>query len=92
MSNVIAFLEAMGRDAVLPAQGEEFTAAAKAAGLDDDVRMALLSGDAATIAAGLGGRPKMICALFPADDEPQKDGEDQPTDEPGEEKEAEIRH
>ena len=84
MSNLIAFLESLGRDATLPTPGEDLAAAAKAAGLDDRAEAALLSGDTATLSEILGGRPTMICALMPADDEQPvvpDDGEEPADDE-----------
>jgi hypothetical protein len=73
MSNVIAFLESMGRNAALKPTGDEFVAAVDSLGLDDAPRHALLSADAGSLADLLGGRPAMVCALFPADDDNKKD-------------------
>ena len=85
MPNVIAFLETMGRDAAMPVHGEGFAAAVDAAGLDDRARAALLARDAGALADQLGGRPRMICALFPADDDQQREDGDTPQgDEPDE--------
>jgi hypothetical protein len=92
MSNVIAFLESLGRNATLPVAGEDFAAAVDALGLDDAPRAALLAGDHATLAELLGARPTMVCALFPADDQPAQDDEPQPDgDTPDEQKES-VRH
>jgi hypothetical protein len=85
MTNVIAFLEAMGQDAGKSRlQGEEYTAAVDALGLDDAPRQALLQRDASAIGDLLGGRMKMMCLLFPADgDEKKDDKQDDDGDEPG---------
>ena len=45
MSNVIAFLESLGRDAALAPSTEGFADAVCNAGLGDDARAALLAGD-----------------------------------------------
>ena len=88
MSNLIAFLESLGRDAAVPTQGDDFAAAVRAADLDDRAEAALLSGDHATLAQLLGARPTMICALFPADDQPAEDEPQPEGDEPDKQKEA----
>lgn len=78
MSNVIAFLESLGKDAALAGQSPEaYAAAVDALGLDDAPRQALLARDAASLNDLLGGRMKMMCLLFPADGENNnKDGEE----------------
>lgn len=79
MSNVIAFLESLGNNAAKSKlAGDDYVAAVNALDLDDAPRQALLARDASGLNDLLGGRSKMICALFPADDEPQK--EDQPAE------------
>lgn len=89
MSNVIAFLESIGKNASQPVTGDGYAAAVDALGLDDAPHAALLAGDGATLAELLGARPTMVCALFPADDEPAKDDEPQPDgDTPDEQKES----
>jgi hypothetical protein len=85
MSNVIAFLESIGRDPALKPGEEAFTAAVQASGLDDQAQAALLARDGGTLSELLGGRTKMLCSLFPADeddkrDEEQPDEDDQPDD------------
>lgn len=97
MSNVIAFLESLGRDAALAGQSPEaYADAVQALGLDDAPRRALLARDAAGLNDLLGGRMTMMCLLFPADgDNHNKDGEepegesDQPADE---EPKSSIQH
>jgi hypothetical protein len=95
MSNVIAFLEAMGQDARLGRlQGEQYAAAVDALGLDDAPRQALLDRDAGAMGDLLGGRLKMMCLLFPADGDNNKkdDEQDEQPDEPGEGETKESIH
>lgn len=77
MSNVIAFLEQMGNNPALASQSpEDYAAAVDALGLDDAPRQALLERDPSALNDLLGGRPKMMCFLFPADGEKNnEDGE-----------------
>lgn len=94
MSNVIAFLEAMGQDAAKgQLQGEDYSAAVDALGLDDAPRQALLQRDAGSLNDLLGGRHSVLCALFPADDDNKKDDDqdDGQGDAPDEKKES-VRH
>ena len=87
MSNLIAFLESLGRDVAVPAHGEGFVAAVKAAELDDRAEAALLSGNASALNDLLGGRAKMMCLLFPADGDEKKDGEEPAEEAPDEDEE-----
>lgn len=91
MTNVIAFLEAMGQDAGKSRlQGEDYAAAVDALGLDDAPRQALLQRDASAIGDLLGGRMKMMCLLFPADgDEKKDDQQDDQNDGPGDDEKKE---
>ena len=93
MSNVIAFLESLGRNPDIRPASAELAAAVAALPVGDDARAARLAGDAGTLGDLMGGRPKMICMLFPADDD-QKQDEDSPAkDEPdGDEPKESIRH
>jgi hypothetical protein len=89
MSNVIAFLESMGRDATIKPTGSEYVAAVESLGLDDAPHQALLARDAGALGDLLGGRTKMICALFPADDDNKKDDDQEDeNDVPDEKKES----
>jgi len=99
MSNVIAFLESLGKDAALADQSPEaYAAAVDALGLDDAPRRALLARDAAGLNDLLGGRMKMMCLLFPADGEKNNDdGQESegevPSDQPADdEPKTSIRH
>jgi len=92
MSNVIAFLESLGNNAAkAQLTGEAYVAAVDAVGLDDAPRQALLNRDADALSGLLGGRSKMICALFPADQEPQKEGDEEQEDKDPDEKKESVR-
>jgi hypothetical protein len=91
MSNVIAFLESLGKDVAFSAPAPEaYADAVQALDLDDAARQALLARDAAGLNDLLGGRMKMMCLLFPADsdknhqdgEEPEGEGEQPVEDEP----------
>lgn len=95
MSNVIAFLESLGKNAAhSQLSGEAYVAAVEALALDDAPRQALLDRDASALSGLMGGRLKMMCLLFPADGEQPKEG-DEPAegDEPSQDEPKEsIRH
>lgn len=87
MSNVIAFLESLGRRAATVPTEAELADAVAALEIGDEAKSALLAGDTASLSALLGGRPTMICALMPADDDqnaPDDDDEQPADDEPKE--------
>ncbi len=87
MSNVIRFLETLGREVGAgAAQSPEFTAAAAGLDLDPPVRDALLAGDTAALARLLGGRPNLMILLVPS--EP---GDEKPDDDGGEAPESRLR-
>jgi hypothetical protein len=94
MSNVIAFLEQMGKNPALHGQSpQDYAAAVQALGLDDAPRQALLDRDATALNDLLGGRTKMMCFLFPADgDEQKKDDEPSDGDEPAKDEPKESIH
>ena len=95
MSNVIAFLESMGRNASLSRlSGDDYAAAVGNLELDDSSRQALLARDAQALNGLAGGRLQMMCILLPADgDENQKDQNQEDGDEPGQgETKESIRH
>ena len=70
MSNVIEFLESMGKDAALAGMStEEYSTAVKALGVDDVAKYALLNRDHEALNGLLGGRMKMMMALVPAEDD-----------------------
>jgi hypothetical protein len=70
MSNIIQFLESMGKDAALAGMStEEYSTAVKALGVDDVAKHALLKRDHEALNGLLGGRMKMMMALVPAEDD-----------------------
>jgi hypothetical protein len=70
MSNVIQFLEAMGKDATLSTMSpEEYISAVRALNVDDQAEHALLNRDHEGLNNLLGGRMKMMMALVPAEDD-----------------------
>ena len=84
MSNVIQFLESMGKDAALSNMSpEEYTTAVKALSVDDEAKHALLSRDHAALNDTLGGRKKMMMMLAPAEDD--EEGQTQNDDDKKEE-------
>ena len=88
MSNVIQFLESMGKDAALSNMSpEEFTAAVKALGVDDVAQHALLHRDHTALSNSLGGRIKMMMMLVPAEDD---EGEGKQNDDDQKKEEEEI--
>lgn len=88
MSNVIQFLESMGKDANLgDMTPEDYTAAVKALGIDDSARHALLNRDHEALNQFLGGRMKMMMALVPAENDDE--GEDKKDDKDGQENKEE---
>jgi hypothetical protein len=98
MTSVIAFLDLLGKNPALAhASNEEYTAAEYTAAVDaldlaEPARQALLARDAAGLNELLGGRSKMICALFPVEDDNKKDDEDQPADDQDQKKESIRQH
>ncbi|GAB3383613.1 hypothetical protein [Lysobacter fragariae] len=86
MSNVVQFLETLGRNPAL-----NYSAAVAALDVEDAERRALLARDQAALNDLLGGRKKVLCALFPAEgDEPKQD--EQPDDGEAPDGEASIRN
>ncbi len=93
MSNVIAFLESLGREPAQSMAKDGYAAAIAALEVDDATRSALLAADAGALGDLLGGRPKMVCMLFPADDDQKQEGDEPAEDEPArEEPEDTARH
>ena len=85
MSNVIQFLEALGRDSALGSGSPvAYANAVRELDIDDALRAALLNKDQDALNRLLGARHNVMLVLVPAEDEPGKD------DRPGEDDE-EIR-
>jgi hypothetical protein len=88
MTDVIDFLEQLGRDARLRhAAPAELERALAASGIDPDLRSALLGDDALRLAELVGAQPTLCCLIVKPD--PAKPGdEEEEDDEPEEEDEA----
>ena len=81
MSNVIQFLESMGKDASLASLShDEYAAAVKASGVDDVAELALLSRDQNALNDSIGAYKKMMMLLVPAEDDDQGAGKDDDKD------------
>ncbi len=80
-TDTLAFLDACGRD---PTLLDDFATRVAALDLPETEAGALLARDPVQLAQLLGAKQGMMCHVFPADDEPQKQ-DDQPTpdDAPG---------
>ena len=90
MSNVIQFLESMGKNAAHASMSpEEYTAAVKALGVDELAQHALLNRDHAALNDSLGGRVKMMMMLVPAEDD-EGEGKGKDDDQKKEEEEISI--
>ena len=83
MSNVIGFLERMGRDAQLRHAGnEEMQSALNGAIFDPEMQAAILQGDQSVLEELLGARTNVMCLVAPArEDEEQRDSPVQDDDE-----------
>ncbi|MCO7226885.1 hypothetical protein [Pleionea sp. CnH1-48] len=81
MSQVIKFLEKLGQDATLRhASKEQLSEEINQLDVNDELRDALQNNDAEALKKLLGSRPDVICFIAPAEDEPEKEGDDQPDD------------
>ncbi len=88
MSNIIQFLESMGKNAALSTMStEEYATAVKALGVDDAAQHVLLTRDPQLLSNLLGGRMKMMMALVPAEDD---EGEGKGKDDDQKKEEEEI--
>lgn len=91
MSQVLQFLEHLGRHGPAAHLDDgEFATAVAGLDVDPAQRQALLGRDAGALAGLLGGRPLMLCSIFPAD-EPQREDEDAPDQQPDETPQEEER-
>ena len=82
MSNVIRFLETLGREPA--ATPEAYAHAVQALDVDPEIRDALLRRDRAALDRLLGARHNVMIVLVPAED-------DEPKDEPGDDDEIRAR-
>ena len=79
MSNVIQFLEALGRDSALgTGSPAAYAQAVRELDIDDALRDALLHKDQETLSRLLGAQHNVMLILAPAEDEPLQD--DRPDD------------
>lgn len=86
MSNVIQFLESIGKNAALSNMSpEDYTIAVKALSVDTLAQHALLNRDHVALNDSLGGRIKMMMMLAPAEDDDEGEGEVQNDDDKKEE-------
>lgn len=76
MSNVIQFLEKLGRDAAIgEGSAESYASAVSKLEIDDALRQVLLSKDSVALNKLLGARHNVMMILVPAEDEPaENDG------------------
>ena len=73
MSNVIGFLENVGRNAALHnASREQLLQAMQHGNVEPELQSALLSSNRMDIDSLLGGREKMYCSNFPVKTPPKK--------------------
>lgn len=83
MSNVIQFLESMGRNPGIPRLSvADYAATVALLDVGDAERQSLLSRDHSSLNDLLGGRVKMFHTIFPAEEEEQKDDERHEHEEP----------
>jgi hypothetical protein len=86
MSNVIEFLEQMGRDAHLRhGTGADIEAALVQAGIQPDVRAALLGSDQRLLESLVGATHPICCLIHPPEEEEER--EDEHEEEGGDESE-----
>lgn len=89
MSNVIDFLEQMGRDAHLRhATGLDLEAALTQAGIEPPLRAAILGGDSRLLESLLGANPT-ICCMVNVPEEEEAPAEEEEEFEEGEDEEYE---
>jgi hypothetical protein len=87
MSNVVQFLESLACSSKT-LTAEEFVKAVTNADLTTTARLALLERDIEALSRELGGRNRMICLVYPADNEEQpaeeapNDDDEKPNEEP----------
>lgn len=87
MSNIVSFLEELGRNPALLTD-QQYMDAVASLGLDADSQAALVNRDAVRLAELLQAPAVTFCGLFPAEeeqpvkeDEPDEDDRDQPAKE-----------
>jgi hypothetical protein len=84
MSNMVRFLETLGSNpALTKLSAAEFEAMVANLDVDDAQRQALVARDGAALNDMLGGRERMLCVIWPAD-EPVRENDQPGDDEPAE--------
>ncbi len=84
MSNMVQFLETLGSNpALTKLSAAEFEAMVANLDVDDAQRQALVARDGAALNDLLGGRERMLCVIWPAD-EPARENDQPGDDEPAE--------
>ena len=78
MSNVVQFMERLG-SGPRNLSVADYAASVAALDIDDEQRRALLDRDHDALSGLLGGREKMMCVVWPADEPVRED--DQPAEE-----------
>lgn len=84
MSNVIGFLEKMGRDASMSrATGSEIESALADARIDPEVRAAIVAGDQGRLEDLLGAKANVCCMVAPSrkEDDEEEESPDRDDDE-----------
>ena len=85
MSNMVQFLETLGSNpALTKLSAAEFESIVATLDVDDAQRQALLARDDAALNDMLGGRERMLCVIWPADEPAREDdqpGENEPAEE-----------
>jgi hypothetical protein len=85
MSNMVRFLETLGSNpALTKLSAAEFEAIVATLDVDDAQRQALIARDDAALSDMLGGRERMLCVIWPAD-EPMRENDQPGENEPAEE-------
>jgi len=83
MTNAISMLANMGSNvAASQMSAGQYAAAIAALNADEELSYALLNKDVTAISRALGGRASMVCMVAPAEEEPAKEEEPVPVDEP----------
>lgn len=93
MSNVVQVLERLGASAVMDqvAMSRLIEGFAADRQIDPDQRRLLLSRDSRALADILGGRARMVCAIFAPEEQPLKEGEEHEGDQDGREEPSEDK-
>lgn len=82
MSNVIPFLEAMGRNpGMTRLSAADFAATVALLEIGDAERQSLLLRDHSSLNDLLGGRAKMVCMVWSPEEQPVRKDDDQPDEE-----------